>query len=628
MGTFSNLRAESGGLLDLSSLMTTSQNVRFNVSSSGQLKMGSMLGSDLNINVTDVGSSVEVTGSWNLGPNSSLAVSNGGEVWVAGNFGHQQINESAINLNAATLRMNGIGGQLFEAASEDLGLGGPMAGNFGIGQLVIGQTVQRTSVDLIDVVDNGNRGTTGTEALYLFGLGGPDGLRILNDSALVLNGINVYAWDATMARMVHINGLFGPTDLRIPFDDGFVQLTPLDFQWIDPAGGGFNEADNWSDNLVPLASDSALFNLASLPGYTVQFPTNVSTDSAIVKNDRVTFELGGFTYNLARLHATDSVVVGLGPLDTGHLTVTNGTLSGVSGRIAADAAASGTMVVTSTGRLTFTEDLTLGVGTATLDVDSGGVVRVGTTLAGNATSTISLQGGTVTVGTGSVEQTASTLRVHTDGILASAGTVVGSVVNDGQVDVGQSVGILEISSDFTQSATGVTNLEIAGAVPGSGHDQLVVGEDVFLDGSLVLNTDGLTADFGDTFVLIDAIGSVNEHFATVDGLELSPTSSLAVVYDPSQVVAVVALPADANLDGSVDGQDFIAWNANKFQSGTTWSQADFNGDGTTDGVDFIIWNEHKFTSTDAIVVPEPPAMFLTLLAMLGLAARRRTSPPG
>ena len=88
--------------------------------------------------------------------------------------------------------------------------------------------------------------------MYLYGLGGPAGLRILNDSALVLNGINVYAFDPLAGTQVHLNSLFGPGDLRIPYDDGFLQLVPLDFQWTNNAGGDFNLGTNWSDGLVPL----------------------------------------------------------------------------------------------------------------------------------------------------------------------------------------------------------------------------------------------------------------------------------------------------------------------------------------------------------------------------------------
>lgn len=56
---------------------------------------------------------------------------------------------------------------------------------------------------------------------------------------------------------------------------------------------------------------------------------------------------------------------------------------------------------------------------------------------------------------------------------------------------------------------------------------------------------------------------------------------------------------DANLDGTVDGQDFIIWNSNKFTPARRWCLADFNQDNTVDGQDFIVWNSNKFTSSDA-----------------------------
>ncbi len=82
---------------------------------------------------------------------------------------------------------------------------------------------------------------------------------------------------------------------------------------------------------------------------------------------------------------------------------------------------------------------------------------------------------------------------------------------------------------------------------------------------------------------------------------------------------------DANLDGVVDGQDFIAWNANKFMSTLLWSAGNFNGDGFVDGQDFILWNANKFTSSDrAIAVPESTSGgWVLLVVVLGFRSRAR-----
>ena len=80
-------------------------------------------------------------------------------------------------------------------------------------------------------------------------------------------------------------------------------------------------------------------------------------------------------------------------------------------------------------------------------------------------------------------------------------------------------------------------------------------------------------------------------------------------------------PGDANLDGVVDGQDFVIWNNSKFTAGLGWSQGNFNGDGFIDGLDFVQWNINKFTASDAMSVPEPSNVPLWSL-IIGFKAYR------
>ncbi len=83
------------------------------------------------------------------------------------------------------------------------------------------------------------------------------------------------------------------------------------------------------------------------------------------------------------------------------------------------------------------------------------------------------------------------------------------------------------------------------------------------------------------------------------------------------------LVGDADLNGDVDGVDFIEWNMNKFTANTNWCDGNFNGDASVDGLDFIEWNANKFTSSDAInisLVPEPSSLLMVFVA---LTLRRR-----
>jgi hypothetical protein len=84
------------------------------------------------------------------------------------------------------------------------------------------------------------------------------------------------------------------------------------------------------------------------------------------------------------------------------------------------------------------------------------------------------------------------------------------------------------------------------------------------------------------------------------------------------------LVGDIDLDGTVDGLDFIEWNTNKFMPSGKWSLGDLNADGATDGLDFIEWNTNKFMSADQLsAVPEPGAFVLFLMTAAVCCRRRR-----
>jgi glucosylceramidase len=78
-----------------------------------------------------------------------------------------------------------------------------------------------------------------------------------------------------------------------------------------------------------------------------------------------------------------------------------------------------------------------------------------------------------------------------------------------------------------------------------------------------------------------------------------------LIHAGDQNLGAAYLVGDANLDGTVDGADFIAWNTHKFSTTAAWTQGDFTADGTVDGLDFIQWNGNKFQNSDsALAVPE------------------------
>ncbi len=83
------------------------------------------------------------------------------------------------------------------------------------------------------------------------------------------------------------------------------------------------------------------------------------------------------------------------------------------------------------------------------------------------------------------------------------------------------------------------------------------------------------------------------------------------------------LPGDSDLNGVVDGSDFLQWNANKFTPAVGFCMGDFNADGVVDGRDFLVWNQYKFTTSNRSV-PEPltGVWGIVLLVAVGTSSRR------
>ena len=82
----------------------------------------------------------------------------------------------------------------------------------------------------------------------------------------------------------------------------------------------------------------------------------------------------------------------------------------------------------------------------------------------------------------------------------------------------------------------------------------------------------------------------------------------------------VYLLGDADLNGVVDGADFLVWNNNKFQAVNGYCLADFNMDGFVDGADFVTWNDNKFTTSDAVLSVDNDAKALRVQAPVGTTA--------
>jgi hypothetical protein len=110
---------------------------------------------------------------------------------------------------------------------------------------------------------------------------------------------------------------------------------------------------------------------------------------------------------------------------------------------------------------------------------------------------------------------------------------------------------------------------------------------------------------------------------------------------PSGTIEVMfTLLGDANLDGTVNSEDFTPFSHNLGLSGAVWDQGDFNYDGTVNAEDFTSFS-HNLNQSAVLAggleeangislanVPEPASMGLLLSAtigFLGLRGRRVAS---
>jgi len=240
--------------------------------------------------------------------------------------------------------------------------------------------------------------------------------------------------------------------------------------WIDPAGGSFNDPDNW-DGPVPDKGTTAIFALDGI--YTVTIDANALSDRLLLRDGDLTLALKGATYSLLNpFLSTPSIVIGEGPVGFAECSITGGTLEAMFTELGQSADSFGALQVTGVGAA-LVSDFHLRVGhqgSGFLDVSSGGevfglegVVGLGEDAFGLVTVTgadsLWMSIATLTIG----EQGDGELFVFNGGTVSSGSGIVGQRLDsvgevtligpgstwmiDGSLDIGQSgSGSLLISS--------------------------------------------------------------------------------------------------------------------------------------------------------------------------------------
>jgi fibronectin-binding autotransporter adhesin len=393
--------------------------------------------------------------------------------------------------------------------------------------------------------------------------------------------------------------------------------------------------------------------------------TGVSIGLSGGSNGTATLRGAGSTWTVFATASPFEFVVGKS--GTGSLAVSNGAVlsTNVDTYIGDNAGSNGTVSISGIGS-TWTNGARLFVGDAgngSLTIAAGAVVSNTTATIGNSsgsTGIVTVTGNgsrwtssgnvvvsqtssapaTLVVNAGAtvVASSASGLTIGSAGKLAGDGGVIqGKVTNNGTVSPGNSAGLLTIDGNYTQSSTGKLIIELAGRQLGTSYDSLQITGSATLAGALNITLiDGFKLAPGDLFEVLHAEAGVFNSFTSTALPKVPAGLKRTLIYSNFKVlleVSYATTAGDFDLDGDVDGADFVAWQANFPKlSGATISQGDADFDGDVDGADFVVWqtNFPFAPAPGAAPVPEPPAWSAMLVAcgVLGLAARfvARNSP--
>ena len=221
-----------------------------------------------------------------------------------------------------------------------------------------------------------------------------------------------------------------------------------------------------------------------------------------------------------------------------------------------------------------------------------------------------------------------------------AGALMVNVMDPTRIQVGDTFTIIEVGDVLSGTFSGLPEGALVGTFGGNSLAISYVGG----DGNDIRLETFLAGDFDrdgqvglvdvDLLVAQIASGQIDLSFdLNGDGLldvqDLDVWRSVAGAANLGPGISY--LVADANLDGVVDGLDFILWNDNKFTDIAAWSHGDFNADGVIDGVDFIEWNDNKFQNAadSPQAVPEPTVLGIWMVVSLGICfCCRRTRNGG
>ncbi len=195
----------------------------------------------------------------------------------------------------------------------------------------------------------------------------------------------------------------------------------------------------------------------------------------------------------------------------------------------------------------------LTVTSGTLTNATGGLIRVLEGTGGTRTLNANLDNrGKIFVETGVSLIMNGAMHNRSTGVFSGTGTLnlaSATLINEGTVAPGASPGILSVSGAFSQTATGMFDMEIGGFTAGTEHDRLAVSGALTLSGAIRAGlTNGFFPKKDDAFNVL-TYGSRSGTFATLDN-PLPERIAWEVQYGATsaQLVVLNTAPTLADID--------------------------------------------------------------------------------
>ncbi len=178
-------------------------------------------------------------------------------------------------------------------------------------------------------------------------------------------------------------------------------------------------------------------------------------------------------------------------------------------------------------------------------IDNSGILQVegGTLRFNDPDQTL---GGRIEVQSGGVLQANLTLE-DAEALLTGNGTIQGNVNNAGIVQPGNSltdggIGTLSVSGNYSQNATGQLEIDVAGLVAGSEHDQLQVAGSASIEGGLNILVDATFSPAGGSELSAITYASASGGFSSVN--VVGSTADASVQLDANEAKVVFGTVAD------------------------------------------------------------------------------------